>query len=383
MGFRNRSSQRHERVRRLKQAAKAVLLVGGVTTGVAMGLAAMAISRRRRNRFDFLGRVVVITGGSRGLGFALAEECARLGASVAICARDDRELRWAQESIERQFGTEVFTHVCDVTNNDEVAEFITAVLSRFGQIDILINNAGIITVGPVESQTLTDYQESMDIMYWGTVYPTLAVLPHMKSRGEGRIANITSFGGKVSVPHLVPYCSAKFAAVGFSEGMRAELRKHGIKVTTVCPGLMRTGSHLNAYFKGQHRKEFALFSFGATIPFVSINARRAARKIINAIRSGQPELVITPQAKAAVLFHAIFPGLTTDILGLINRVLPDADREQRARYLGKDSQTALTESFLQKAGHQAAKEFHQNPGTYEEGPGPAEQEATGRGRVPA
>jgi short-subunit dehydrogenase len=282
---------------------------------------------------------------------------------------------WAQESMEREFGNRIYARVCDVANNDEVGDFISAVLSRFNRIDVLINNAGIITVGPMDSQTLTDYQESMDVMFWGVVYPTLAVLPHMKAQGTGRIANITSFGGKVSVPHLLPYCSAKFAAVGFSEGLRAELLQHGVKVTTVCPGLMRTGSHLNAYFKGQNRKEFTMFSFGATMPVVSIEARRAARKIISSIRAGDAELVITPQAKLAVKFHALFPGLTTDMLGLVNRVLPDAAGDDRARHLGKDSQTALTQSFLQSAGHKAANDYHQHSSNSKERPGPAERES--------
>ena len=348
------------RMKQAKRVAKAGLLIGGVTAGVATAATGMYISHRLRNRYDLADKVVVITGGSRGLGFALAQECARAGAIVAICARDKSELVWAQESMEREFGNRIYARVCDVTNNDEVGEFITAVLSRFNRIDVLINNAGIITVGPMDSQTITDYQESMDVMFWGVVYPTLAVLPHMKARGMGRIANIASIGGKISVPHLLPYSAAKFAAVGFSEGLRAELLQHGVKVTTVCPGLMRTGSHLNAYFKGQHRKEFTLFSFGATTPFVSIEGRRAARKIISSIRAGKAELVITPQAKLAAKFHGLFPGLTTDILGVVNRFLPSDETQQKDRHLGKDSQTVLTRSPLQKFGHEAASEFHQH-----------------------
>lgn len=350
-----RMVKRIQQIRKVKKIATSPWLAGGMGLGLAAGV---AIARSRRKLFDFDGQVVVITGGSRGLGLALAEECAALGAKIAICARDENELKWAKGTVEH-FGAEVFTRVCDVSINDEVQSFISDVLAHFGAIDVLINNAGVISVGPVESQTLTDFQEAMDIMYWGVVYPTLAVLPHMKERQGGRIANITSFGGKISVPHLVPYGSAKFAAVGFSEGMRAELWKDGIKVTTVCPGLMRTGSHLNAYFKGQHRKEFTLFSFGAATPVVSIHARRAARKIIDSIQCGRAELIITPQAKIAAIFHGIFPGLTSDILGIVNRVLPAAAGERDSRYLGSDSQTALTRSPLQKAGQKAAIEFHQ------------------------
>jgi NAD(P)-dependent dehydrogenase (short-subunit alcohol dehydrogenase family) len=347
------------RFHRARQVLKTTLLVGGAVTGVAVGLGARAIARRLQSRFDFSGKVVVITGGSRGLGFALASEFARLGAVVAICARDERELARSKEEIRRKYGTEVYEQVCDVTRSDDVAAFVSAVLARFGGIDVLVNNAGVMSVGPHNTQTLNDYQEAMDVMYWGVVHPTLAVLPHMRSRGEGRIANITSIGGRVSVPHLVPYCSAKFAAVGFSEGMRAELAREGIKVTTVCPGLMRTGSHLNAHFKGDHRREFLWFSIAASLPLVSIHARRAARKIIGAIQRGDAELTITPQARLATLAHGAFPGATSDVLGIVNRLLPMAMDNEQKRRPGWESETRVTRSFVTRAGRRAAEEFHQ------------------------
>jgi NAD(P)-dependent dehydrogenase (short-subunit alcohol dehydrogenase family) len=365
MNWRENSRTVKKRAHQAKQVAKAGVIIGGIGTGIALGVGAASVglflrNRTRRLRYDLAGKVVVITGGSRGLGFALAQECASQGANVAICARDEQELRRAQQSIAAEFGMQVLSHVCNVTSNEEVQEFIRTVLARFGRIDVLINNAGIISVGPVESQTLEDFEEAMDVMYWGAVYPTLAAFPQMQSRGEGRIANIASIGGKMSVPHLLPYSAAKFATVGFSEGLRAELAKDGVKVTTVCPGLMRTGSHLNAYFKGKHRQEFTWFSFGATLPVISIDARRAARKIVNAIRRGDAELVITPQAKLAALAHGIAPGVTANVLGLVNRAMPGPNGDQD-RYLGKDSQTVLTRSFLQKAGQEAAEQYHQHP----------------------
>lgn len=354
------------RVRQVKKAARiakesarvakrSALIGAGV--GVGLGLAAYSI--RKGRTLDLMDKVVVITGGSRGLGLAMAEECARRGANVAICARDRGELDAAREQIERRFGVEIEAEVCDVANSDEVEQFLTAVLSRFGRVDVLINNAGVISVGPIESQTITDYQEAMDVMYWGLVYPTLAILPHMKARRRGRIANITSFGGKIAVPHLVPYDAAKFAATGFSEGMRAELKKDGIYVTTVCPGLMRTGSHLNAYFKGQHKREFTWFSFGASTPGISIAAERAARKIVDAVCAGDAELILTPQAKVAVWFHGLFPGITTDALSVVNRLLPSPS-ERKERHTGRESETALTRSRLQHFGRKAAKQFNQN-----------------------
>lgn len=100
----------------------------------------------------------------------------------------------------------------------------------------------------------------------------------MRARRRGRIVNITSIGGKVGMPHLLPYTCAKFATVGLSEGLRAELGREGIRVTTIVPGLMRTGSHLKAMFRGQHEQEFTWFSLGASLPLVSMGAERAARQ---------------------------------------------------------------------------------------------------------
>jgi|SRR5579872_5188361 len=331
--------------------------------GVGAGLAGWKLYRRLRSGEKLAGRVVMITGASRGLGLALAEEFAAQGARLVICARDERELETARARL-ADLGAEVIAVPCDVSVQDQVEVVINEATARFGRIDVLVNNAGVIQVGPLESQTLTDFQEAMDVMFWGTVYPTLAVLPQMRRRGSGHIANITSIGGKVSVPHLLPYSCAKFAAVGFSEGLRAELGGQGIKVTTVVPGLMRTGSHLNAYFKGKNQEEFTWFSLGATLPVMAMSARRAARRIVSAIRRGQAEVVLTPQAKALALMHGVAPGSTADVLGLVNRVLPESEGRGRERRLGRESETRLTRSFVTALGRKAARELNQeNVGT--------------------
>jgi hypothetical protein len=216
-------------------------------------------------------------------------------------------------------------------------------------------------------------------MYWGMVYTTLAAYPEMAQRGRGRIVNITSFGGKVAVPHLLPYSAAKFAAVGFSEGLRAELAKDNIKVTTVVPGLLRTGSHMNATFKGDHRKEYSWFAMGASLPLVSMNAHRAARKIVNAAARGTAEIVLTPQAKLAVAVHGIAPGLISDILGATNRVIPGTGSRQGQRYTGKESETPLTRSPLTKAGRQAGRGLNQHP---ESGPVGGDADVSSRPPLP-
>jgi NAD(P)-dependent dehydrogenase (short-subunit alcohol dehydrogenase family) len=162
-------------------------------------------------------------------------------------------------------------------------------------------------------------------MFWGMVYATLAVLPGMRARRRGRIVNISSIGGRLSVPHLNPYCAAKFAAAGFSEGLRAELRRHGIVVTTVLPGLMRTGGHVNAEFKGEPREEYRWFALNASLPGISLDAEKAARRIVEAVRRGDADCVVGFPAKLAAAIHGLLPGITADAAGAVaDLLLPEA-----------------------------------------------------------
>jgi short-subunit dehydrogenase len=236
-------------------------------------------------------------------------------------ARDDAELRAAAEELGK-IG-EVIPVVCDVGKREDVERLITTALSYFGQIDILVNNAGIIEVGPAESLSLDDFRRMMDVMYWGTVQTTLQALPSMQQRRHGRIVNITSIGGKISVPHLLPYSGAKFAAVGFSEGLHTEVAKDGIAVTTVVPGLMRTGGFRHAHYKGDARKEYAWFAAASNAPILSMSARRAARQIVRAIRRRSREVVLSAPAKLGVRVQGVTPGVMAGVFALVDRFLPE------------------------------------------------------------
>jgi short-subunit dehydrogenase len=252
----------------------------------------------------------------------MARELASRGCRVALCARDRDELERARLSVLARGGGECVALVCDVTDRNQVRRLIADATDHFGAVDILINNAGLITVGPLETQTLEDFERAMALMFWAPLYATLEVLPQMRRRGSGRLATITSIGGKLSVPHLLPYSAAKFAAVGLSEGLRAELAREGIRVTTVVPGLMRTGSHVNAMFKGQHQREFLWFSLSALSPVTAMSAEDAARQIVDAVIRGDPEIVLGWQANLAARINGLVPGFTADVLGVVNRFLP-------------------------------------------------------------
>jgi short-subunit dehydrogenase len=315
------------------------------------GVAAARLARQRR-RMDFAGKTVVITGGSRGLGLELARGFANEGANIALLARDREQLAEAEREI-RSIGVRVVAISCDVTKQQEVQNAIDTVAAQLG-LDVLVNNAGIIQVGPFEHMQVQDFADAMNAHFWGSLYLVQAVLPHMKRQGGGRIVNIASIGGKIPVPHMLPYVASKFALVGLSEGLRAEVAKEHIYVTTVSPGMMRTGSHVNALFKGQHKKEFALFSIANASPALSVSSERAARQIVEACRYGVAELVIGPQARLARLLNGVAPTFVSGTLSLANRVLPAPARSDGERLRrGWQSRSVLAPPLLTRPADRA------------------------------
>lgn len=327
-----------------------LMIAAHLVWGASLGSSVRAAQMRS---YQFAGRTVIIMGGSRGLGLELARKFVAEGAHVAICGRSKRSLQRAQKLLE-QLGGEVYCDTCDITNQDEVEVFIQKVINHWGSIDVLVNNAGVIQVGPMDSMTENDHRTAMNTYYWGPFYAINAALPAMRLAGGGRIVNISSIGGKISVPHLLPYSAGKFALAGYSEGLATELAQHDIFVTTVYPGLMRTGSARNARFKSQHRKEHAWFSITDSLPLISINSERAARQIVEACRRGDSQLEITVACKAAVRASALFPRLVTKILRFANYWLPRPGGVGFQSKLGKASTSAWSPSLLTHLSDKAA-----------------------------
>jgi NAD(P)-dependent dehydrogenase (short-subunit alcohol dehydrogenase family) len=321
---------------------------------VAGGYVAYKIATHRP-RYSFTDKVVVITGGARGLGLVMARKLASEGAKLVICSRNSEQLRRAADELIGKFHARVVPVCCDVSAPNQAEQLVEQTIREFGNIDVLINDAGTIVVGPQETMDLVDYRVAMDVHFWAPLYLMRAAIPYMKDRGVGRIVNVSSIGGRISVPHLVPYSASKFALVGLSEGMRAELAKDGVLVTTVSPGLMRTGSPRNAIFKGQHKAEYAWFATSDSLPLVSMSAESAARQIIEACRRGDSEITLSLPARAAHLFHGIFPGLAADLMGLANRLLPGPGGIGHQRRRGVASQSKAAPSLLTALSDAAAK----------------------------
>lgn len=313
----------------------------------------------RRRGTDLDGRVALVTGASRGLGLAIARELAAQGARLGICARNAEQLHAAAGEL-RAAGAEVEAVRCDVSDRADVARFVGAVADRFGGVDVVVNNAGIMTVGPLNAQTDEDVAQAMDVMFWGVYHTTMASLEHLRRSSAPRLVTITSIGGKIGVPHLLGYCAAKFAAVGLSETLRAELSREGIRVTTVVPGLMRTGSHVHALVKGRHALEAAWFGALASFPATSTSAAHAARRIVAATRRGDAEIILTWQAHLAARVQGLAPGLTARLNAMVNLVLP-SDDEGRGRQakLADDAGNVAGVAPLRALGRRAAFAYGQ------------------------
>ncbi|HJT80481.1 MAG TPA: SDR family oxidoreductase [Chthoniobacterales bacterium] len=292
-----------------------------IVTLAVIALALIFVRWAQTRQFDIRDKVFLITGGSRGLGLIMARQICDQCGKVALLARDMEELTRAEEDLIERRG-EVLAIACDLQLKPHIEAAVRRTIEYFGRIDVLINNAGIIQVGPLGHMKRSDFEQSMGLHFWAPYELVMQVIPHMRKQGGGRIVNISSIGGKMAVPHLAPYCAGKFALTGFSDAVRAELAGDNIHVTTVAPGLMRTGSHMNAQFKGDHDAEFAWFSTASGFPLISMNAERAARKILAACRRGQSSLILTFAARLGIVGNAVAPNLTGFVMKLVSRFLP-------------------------------------------------------------
>ena len=333
----------------------------GLATKGMYAAAGLFLARKLYKTFtelDVSNKVVLITGGSRGLGLILARQLADMQAKVVICGRNEKALSVAGKDLAGR--TEhTLALPCDITNKAQVKRMVKEVEEKIGRVEILINNAGMIQVGPMDAMKEEDYEQAMQTHFWGPFYVMNVVIPSMIENKKGRIVNIVSIGGKLSVPHLLPYAASKFALSGLSEGFTTELASKNIKVTTVYPGLMRTGSPRNIDVKGDHEKEYAWFKISDSLPLLSMNAERAARKIIKAMRRGEKSLTLSFPAKLGNALHAIAPNLTLSLFDLANRLLPDAENGNGEEQKGHESESQASTSLLTKMTERAEKKYNQ------------------------
>ncbi len=302
------------------------LVAGAATAGLAAAISALLPRRGPR------GQVVLITGGGGGLGSALARRWAREDARLVLNGRTPDQPDQTRRALLAEGHVRNPDHIlavpADLTRLEDAERLIDTTLTRFGRIDVLINAAGIIEVGPFENQPVSAFRDAMDANFFSALHTITAALPHLlrqtpmrSAHNRASIVNISSIGGKFAVPHMLPYVASKFALTGFSEGLHAELRSRGVRVTTVCPGLMRTGSEVRAHFVGNVDQERRWFDLGATTPVVAASVGHAANRIYNATIAGAAEITITPQAWLAARINGLAPGLTSIAGALANDLI--------------------------------------------------------------
>lgn len=255
----------------------------------------------------FKDTVIVITGGSSGLGKAMAQRFVKRGANLALIARDKSKLVRIKDELSAicTANQKVEIFPCDVSDYTATEKTINTIDDTFGLPDILINCAGIIREGYFEKLPLSTFREIMDINYFGVLNCTKAMIPFFKQKGRGRIVNISSLGGKAGVFGYTAYCSSKFAVVGLTDTLRAEFKPLNIKFHLVCPGEFESPmvDELNTYRTTENRV------LAHTIPVLSIDV--VADEVIRGIQKDR---------------YLIIPGFIAKFLEMTSRWSPSIGR---------------------------------------------------------
>ncbi len=273
------------------------------------------------------GKVVVITGASTGIGQATAEAFAREGATVVLAARSEGRLDRIAGEIEQAGGRAIPVAV-DVTDRSAVFEKIKEVAEAQGRIDVLVNNAGIGLLSPVEDMDPEDLKRVFEVNLFGLIWCTQAVLPHMTRQKHGRIVNVSSVVGKSPLPHLSAYAASKFAVQAFSDTLRMEVGQHGISVSVVCPPRVDTAFHYTPLMR---------LKKGQRMSAPAISAESVAATVVRATRKGSREVVISFYGKAFVLFRRLSPRLMEWVVKTLWKRLQNLENKRRNTEAGRPS----------------------------------------------
>ena len=336
------------------------LLLGALAGVGALALTRWAIRAAEAAGFSFAGRTVLLTGGSRGLGLALARRLATQGARLALVARDAQELARAAQELTAT-GATVRIYPADLTDPAARETLLRQVELDLGPVDVLINNAGVIQVSPLTNLSADDYARAMQIHFEAPLHLMRLVVPGMRARGVGRVINVASLGGKVAVPHMAAYSVSKFALVGLGEAWATELAGTGVRVTTICPGLLRTGSARQAQVKGRHAEEYRWFKLAAGLPLLTMSAEDAADEILRAGRRGTPVAVLGWSAQLLSALHGLAPATTVRLLSVVNHLLPAeaTDGEANPVKRGADLESPATTNLLPTLTERAAAQLNE------------------------
>ena len=252
---------------------------------------------------DFKNKVILITGASSGIGKETAIEFAKLGANIILVARKKDKLEQVANEL-KKFNVLILVCQCDVSKKDQVKEMSKIVLEKFESIDILINNAGFAIYGSVSDLTINEIESQMETNYFGMVYSIKNFLPSMLKKKSGHIVNVASVAASFGLPGIASYCASKFAMLGFSEGLKHELKNTGVGITVVSPIMVRTN-----FFEHPSFEKMPKFS-----P-TSLSAETVSKAILKAANSPRLEIIVPSVVRGAVWMKNTFPYFINPILG--------------------------------------------------------------------
>ncbi len=252
---------------------------------------------------DFKNQVVLITGASSGIGKDTAIEFAKLGANIVLVARKKDKLEQTAHEL-KKFNTSILVCQCDVSKRDQVKEMSKTVLEKFGSVDILVNNAGFAIYGSVSDLTIDEIESQMDTNYFGMIYCTKNFLPSMLKNKSGHIVNVASVAASFGLPGIASYCASKFAMLGFSEGLKHELKGTGIGITVVSPIMVQTNFLEHPSFEKMPKFSPA-----------SLSSKTVAKTILKAANSSRLEIIVPSVVRGAVWVKNTFPYFINPILG--------------------------------------------------------------------
>lgn len=253
------------------------------------------------------GKRVLVTGGSSGIGLAIAEEMARRGALVALAARDRARLERAIERVGAANPRAVVRTplICDVTSSRDVTSTVRSALRLLGRIDVLVNNAGFGVYGQAGNMTIEDARSLMEVNYLGAANFTLELLPHLRRQGAGVIVNVASVAALHGVPYLAAYSASKAAMTAFGQGLRAELGGSNIRVLNAYPDYTETEFFISEKMVGGARLPEGPYAPAPTV----------ARAIVRAVERCRDEVVLSARGKLLRLVRSIFPRLVAFVMG--------------------------------------------------------------------
>ena len=252
---------------------------------------------------NFKNKIVLITGASSGIGKQTALEFAKKGANLILVARRKDKLELVAKELEK-FHTTILVCSCDVSNKDQVKEMSKIVLEKFDTVDILVNNAGFAIFGPVSDLSIDEIESQMETNYFGMIYCIKNFLPIMLNKKSGHIVNVASVAASFGLPGIASYCASKFAMLGFSEGLKHELKDTGIGITVVSPIMVRTNFFDHPSFEKMPK-------YSPT----SLSSKTVANTILKASNSSRLEIIVPSVVRSAVWMKNTFPYFINPLLG--------------------------------------------------------------------